>query len=223
MSNESAMLIEGFRRACNNDLEVIEMLYQNNSKNILIFYHMEQALEKYLKFDLIQTSQKGLNYDQLRKKFGHKIEYLNFMLISELCDTYINEYSKVESVNKTTDYQDFVVLLNSFKDTVKTKSDSIKYHHVENIKNYKEFVNDIYTLFEISKSQENLKKLKPVSIITVSTYLSCCLYNMDMISRYPLKEGFNLKNFDFLERDFDSVNQIYEMLQFFIYEVNSPH
>lgn len=44
-----------------------------------------------------------------------------------------------------------------------------------------------------------------------------------MISRYPIKEGFNLKNFDFLERDFDSVNQIYEMLQFFICEVNSPH
>lgn len=61
---------------------------------------MEQALEKYLKFDLIQISQKSLNYDQLRKKFGHKIEYLNLMLISELCDTYINAYSKVESINK---------------------------------------------------------------------------------------------------------------------------
>ena len=222
MSNESAMLIEGFRRACNNDLEVIEMLYQNNSKNILIFYHMEQALEKYLKFDLIQTSQKGLNYDQLRKKFGHKIEYLNFILISELCDTYINAYSKVESVNKTTDYQDFVVLLNSFKDTVKRKSDFIKVHHVENIKNYKKFVSGIYSLFEKSKNKEELKKLKPVMIVTVGTYLSCCLYNMDMISRYPIKEGFDLKNFDFLERDFDSVKQIYEMLKFFICEINSP-
>lgn len=223
MRNESVVLIEEFRKACNNDLEVIEILYQNDSRNILIFYHMEQALEKYLKFDLIQTSQKDLNYDHLKKKFGHKIEYLNFILISELCDTYINAYSKVESVNKTTDYQDFIVLLNRFKDTVKTKSDFIKDHHVENIKNYKKFVDDIYSLFKISKNQEELKKLKPVLIVTVGSYLSYCLYNMDMISRYPIKEGFNLKNFDFLERDFDSINQIYEMLQFFIYEINLPH
>ncbi len=223
MRNESVVLIEEFRKACNNDLEVIEMLYQNDSKNILIFYHMEQALEKYLKFDLIQTSKKELNYDQITKKFGHKIECLNFMLISELCDTYINAYSKVDSVNKTTDCQDFIVLLNSFKDTVKTKSDFIKDHHVENIKNYKKFVNNIYSLFKISKNQEELQKLKPILIVTVGTYLSCCLYNMDMLSRYPIKNGFNLKNFDFLARDFDSVTQLYEMLQFFIYEVNSPH
>ncbi len=155
MSNENVDLIKEFRRACNNDLEVIDRLYRNNSKNILIFYHMEQALEKYLKFDLIQTSQKDLNYDQIKKKFGHKIECLNFMLVSELCDTYIKAYSKVESVNKTTDYQDFIVLLNSFKYTVKTKSDFIKDHHVENIKNYKKFVDDIYLYLRQVKIKKN--------------------------------------------------------------------
>jgi len=130
MCNESEILAEEFRKACNNDLEVIEMLYKNESKNILIFYHMEQALEKYLKFDLIQLSKKDLNYDEIKKKYGHKIEDLNLMLVYELCDTYTNTYSKVDSVNKTSDYQDFIEIMDSFKDTVKTKSDLIKERHV---------------------------------------------------------------------------------------------
>ena len=79
-----------------------------------------------MKFDLIKLSKEALTYDEIKMKFGYKIDCLNFNLVYELCNIYADAYSDVDTVNKTSDYQDLITQMNSFRDTVKTKSEIIK-------------------------------------------------------------------------------------------------
>lgn len=188
MDVDSKTLTDGYMKSCNNDLEIIELILNSGSKNVLIFYHIQQAFEKFLKADLINLSRKDLDFVEIKKNLGHKTEDLAFNLLIELCDIYKEAYSRINSIVNTQVYWDFIEQMNSFNVTFRTKSNEINKDYVKNIFRYKDFVTEIYSQYEKSKNSQVLLKQKPLLIITICFYLSCCLYKMNNISRYPEKE-----------------------------------
>src|SRR4051794_37635707 len=102
-------LIEGYKQSANNDLEIIESLAIEN-KNILIFYHIQQAFEKLLKVIFLKTL--TLNSELKIKKildFRHKIEDITFDLMVLVCDEYIIQFKSLEKASE--DYGKFVKLI----------------------------------------------------------------------------------------------------------------
>ena len=96
IDEEKDILVKKFIEAGNYDVEIIEVLLNCNIPNILIFYHLQQAIEKFLKAAWIHFSTSNQIYDQI-KKLGHNAEKISFKLILEICNDYRNQLERLKA------------------------------------------------------------------------------------------------------------------------------
>ncbi|MER5175570.1 MAG: hypothetical protein ABJB76_06100 [Candidatus Nitrosocosmicus sp.] len=220
MNEENEMLSNAFRQAGKNDLEIIHTLCNHKIPNILIFYHLQQALEKFLKASYIEISPGNQNYNQI-KKLGHNAGDISFKLIIEICSLYEKYFEENKQFYGEDKTNALIKFMNSFKDNVKKELETTQKEYMDNIKNYDTFVNRIYCEFVKNKNKIIKNKQKPILIATVGLFLSKCLYKMDIISRYP-EEDFKFQNLSLLKNNINSIDKIRTILDFFIKE-SSPN
>jgi len=86
-------------------------------------------------------------------------------------------------------------------------------NYVGNVKDYARTVKHFYDTNQISNVQIIIPEPDQILLLIISatTTLYPCFYNMEEITRYPLKE-FSYKNLDLLANQRQACDQIYDML-----------
>jgi HEPN domain-containing protein len=218
MNKENELLSRGFIQAANNDLEIIHTLYTKYIHNILIFYHLQQALEKLLKASYIEIGPSNQNYNQI-KKLGHNAGDISFKLIFEICSLYEKHFEENKQFYGEDEISVLIKQMNFYKDSVQKELETTQKEYINNVKNYDTFVNRIYSEFVENKSNIKESRQKSILIATVGLFLSKCLYKMDMISRYP-EEDFQFQNLSLLKNNLNSIDKIMSIFEFFIKEIS---
>jgi hypothetical protein len=92
----------------------------------------------------------------------------------------------------------------------------------DNINNYKDWVNKIYTDYQKNTDQINFSAsdYNFSSFVSTASLLYACLYNMDTITRYPMKD-FNYNNLNILKDQDVACEMIDEMINDFLVLVNN--
>ncbi|WP_144731922.1 hypothetical protein [Candidatus Nitrosocosmicus arcticus] len=214
-------IIEGYRQAINNDLEVIEILYTYKRLNILIFYHLHQALEKQLKMLYLDLKPEESTYSKI-KKIGHSIEEISVELIILIGDEHIRAYKKFE-VNDPVEYAKLVENIEFLKNTVKKENRIMRDNYVTNMHNYEAFLSNIYSKYEQYKLLlSSNKSAKPTVILSIGALLAISLFKMNNMPRYP-EEDFNYQNLNILKSNIHLMPKLITIFKFWLDLIRSPN
>ncbi|MDN5868825.1 MAG: hypothetical protein L0H55_15680 [Candidatus Nitrosocosmicus sp.] len=220
MTSKVNSLIEGYRQAANNDIEVIEILFASEHANILIFYHLQQALEKLSKMLYLGMKPQDTTYEKIIK--SHNIEDISVELMILIGDEYIAKFKKCGQ-DDIAKYAKLIDNMELFRTTVKKENRIMKDNFVKNIRNYEVFFNNIYSNFEpFNKLLNDNASAKPVVILSIGALLASSLYKMNNISRYP-EEDFNFENLEILRSNMHLIPKLLTMFKFWLDLINKPH
>jgi hypothetical protein len=219
MTTDGDGLIRGFKKAFDNEVEVIEILYASNCPNILIYYHLQQAVEKLLKVLYLEVASTNASYSKI-KKLGHKVEDISFELISLIGNANIEHFKKLETASSS-DYSQLIENTELFNKTVKQEYQIMKDNFINNIRNYENFFNNIYDKYEQYKTLFNNKGGKPVIILAIGGLLTVALYRMNNLPRYP-EEDFNYENLDILRSNMHLIPKLVTIFEYWLSLIRSP-
>ncbi|MGN6624119.1 MAG: hypothetical protein ACTHKK_08260 [Candidatus Nitrosocosmicus sp.] len=217
MKEQLNIIIDGLKQSANNDLEIIEIL-ANQNNNILIFYHLEQAFEKLLKVLYLETNLHGYEPPIKIEKYRHKIDVITYDLIVLVCDEYIKQLEPMKTTYPN-EYDMFVKQIDSFKTKAEDKKNDMKKDYNNYLKNYSTNVDENYNNFiKYSSSLQANPEGRIVLILSLGLILSSCLYKMNDISRYPVKD-FDFKNLDLLNDNLYTIPKILKIFRFWLNSV----
>jgi HEPN domain-containing protein len=219
----SVSLCQRFFDAAKLDLEAAKALKDKELYQPAI-YHLQQAYEKCVKSYFILKEVKLKNalettaYDKA-VAFKHKTELSTITLVKDIATLeqdgykgklpYLSDQQKIQAVKTV------IAVLDSYKSSLDeyVQGLDLRKKYVNVVRHYSNSTTAVYKHHQNSVNNTIVKQpdMRFLHILSCMMNVYPVLYNMELITRYPLKE-FSYENLDLLANQHDACEKIIEML-----------